>query len=86
MVKELIGNKYGKKYKGIIINQIQELLVKWIAIIVSIFLTLSGKPFYVKKEMLESIKNISYEGKKYNWANNVDELLKSNYERCQEVK
>ena len=36
--------------------------------------------------MLESIKQITYNGKKYNWASHVARLLKSNYERCQEER
>ena len=50
-----------------------------------IFLTTFDFLSDVKKEMLKDIKNISYDRKRYSWANHVIDLLKANYEICQEL-
>ena len=43
------------------INYITNMIVKWMAIIVSICLTNFGWHFNVKQEMIEAIKNITYD-------------------------
>lgn len=65
-----------KNSKGVIINQIQVLEAKWTAIIVSIYLSIPFQLSYVKQEMLEVIKRIPYDRKKYHWASHVIGLLK----------
>ena len=38
----------------------------------------------MKLEILEAIKNIVEEGKIYNWANHVTNIVKLNCEECQD--
>ena len=59
-------------------------MVKWIALIISIYLTISGWLFNVKLDMLEAIEGVATHGKTYSWANYLVELVKTNCEKCQE--
>lgn len=72
--------------KGVMISHIINIIVKWTTTIVYIFLTNLGRPSDIRKNMLEVIKNIAFNGKCYNWVTHVADLIKINCERCQEIK
>ena len=68
LVKKFIGsNNKGKNSKGLQINSIEMPPIKWVTLIVSIFLSTSIRPSNVKLDMLEAIDNIAYNLKVYNW-------------------
>lgn len=86
LLEELIGSQASKNYKGIMINHITNMTIKWTTIIVPIYLMNSSKTFDVKQDMLEMIKNIAFDIKHYNWEMHVASLIKINSEICQELK
>ena len=47
------------------------LMIKWAFLIVSIFLTTSGRLSDVKLNMVEAIENIVYHEKIYNWVAHI---------------
>lgn len=85
LLKEPTGSWANKNSKGIMINHIANMEMKYKVAIVSIFLTNSSWPSDVKQEMLEEIKNITFKGKFYNQAMHITELTKVNCEGCQEL-
>ena len=86
LVEKFTGsNSKGKNSKGLQINSIEMSMIKWVALIVYICLTTSDWPSNIKLDMLEAIDNIVYHTKVYNWVAHIVELLKSNWERCQEL-
>ena len=68
----------GKNSKGLQINSIESLLVKWMALIISICLTIYGRLSDIKLNMLEDIKGVANHSKIYSWANYLAELVKMN--------
>lgn len=66
--KFISSNSKGKNSKGLKINSIEMLTIKWASLIVSIFLTASGILSDVKLNMIEAIDNITYHSKVYNWV------------------
>ena len=74
----------GKNSKGLQINSIEASLVKWMSLIISIYLTIFGRPSDIKLDMLEAIEEVAYHAKIYNWANYLADLIKTNCEKCQE--
>lgn len=85
VLEELTRRKASKNSKGVMINQIHNLVVEWTSIVVFIFLKNLEWPFNVKQKMLEAIKNVAYDDKRYNWVTHVANLVKSNCERCREA-
>ena len=58
-------------------------MVKWTTLIISIFLTIFGRPSDIKLDMLEAIEGVAYHAKTYCWANYLADLVKINCEKCQ---
>lgn len=86
LVEKFIGSSNkGKISKGLQINSIDMMMITWGALTVSICLTSLSIPSDVKLNMLESIDNIAYHSKFYNWVAHIVEILKTNYKRCQEL-
>ena len=54
------------------------------ALIISIYLTISGRPSDIKLDMLEVIEEVAYHAKTYSWADYLADLVKTNCEKCQE--
>ena len=59
-------------------------MVKWTTLIISIFLTIFGRSSDIKLDMLEAIEGVANHAKTYSWANYLADLVKINYEKCQE--
>ena len=74
----------GKNSKVLQINSIESSSVRWMELIILIFLTIFGPPSNIKLDMLESIDGVANHVKIYNWANYLADLVKRNYEKCQE--
>ena len=53
-------------------------------LIISICLTISGRPSDIKLDMLEVIEGVAYHAKTYSWANYLADLVRTNCEKCQE--
>ena len=53
--------------------------------IVSLCFTSFGRAYEFKLEMLEAVKQVSREGKIFNLVDHVANIMKSNYQKCQET-
>jgi hypothetical protein len=54
------------------------------ALIILVRLTISSRPSDIKLDMLEVIEGVANHAKTYNWSNYLADLVKTNYEKCQE--
>ena len=72
----------GQNSKGLQTNSIEAPSVKWMALIISIYLTISCLPFNIKLYMLEVIEEVAYHAKTYSWADYLADLVKTNCEKC----
>ena len=52
--------------------------------IISIYLTIFGRPSDVKLDILEAIDRVANHTKTYSWVSYLADLVKSNCEKCQE--
>ena len=67
------------------IGQIATRTPQIVAKIIAITLTLAGRSSDLKLEMLEAVDTIATDGRIYNWADYVVDMVKTIYERCQEM-
>ena len=58
--------------------------MRWTTLILSIYLTIFSRPSDVKLNMLEAINRVANHGKTYRWESYLADLVKLNYEKCQE--
>ena len=56
-----------------------------VAKIIAITLTLAGRGSDLKLEMIEAFDTISTNGRIYKWGDYVTNMVKTIYERCQEI-
>ena len=85
LVQELTGTSTGKKLKGLMIGQIATRTPQIVAKIIAVTLTLAGRSSDLKLEMLEAVDMIATDGQVYQWGDYVADLVKTIYDRCQEV-
>ena len=74
----------GKNSKGLKISSIESSLVKWTTLILSIYLTIFGRPSDIKLDMLEAIDGVANNAKTYFWVSYLVDLVKFHCEKCQE--
>ena len=67
------------------ISQINARTPQIVAKIIAITLNLAGRSSDLKLEMLEAVDTISTDGRIYNWADYVVDLVKTICERCHET-
>ena len=68
------------------ISQITSRTPHIVAKIIAITLTLAGRGNNLKLDMLEVVNTIATNGKIYIWAEYVVDMVKTIYERCQEMR
>ena len=59
LVKECTGSFAGNNSKGLIFNKVQSGNYKWVALIISLCLTNSGRPYDLRLYMLEVVKQVA---------------------------
>ena len=67
------------------IGQIATRTPQIVAKIIAITLTLVGRGSDLKLEMLEAVDTIATDGQIYRWGDYVGDMVKTIYERCQEI-
>ena len=85
LFERLTGTSTGKNSKGLIIGQVQATTPKMVAKIMSTDLTVIGCGCDLKLDMLEAVNCMESTGKVYRWAQYMANILKSIYEKCQEL-
>ena len=75
----------GKKSKGLMISQITARTPHIVAKIIAITLTLAGRGSDLNLDMSEAIDTIATNGRIYIWVEYVPDMVKTIYERCQEM-
>ena len=82
--KFTVSTQKGKNSKGLQIKSIESSLAKYTVLIISTFLTISGRPFDIKLNILEAIDGVANHAKIYSWANYLADLVKTNCEKYEE--